>query len=166
MARRLHSDDVEIEQQDDLIDGQERKPEIVQGEPVRAAAKDQQLLADLAMAEEPVEIIIQPRQEKNAAMVIYCAVNGVGAKMLVNGHWMPTTGYLPVNQPITIQRKALEVLARAKVTKIETWHDDATVERPRNGERRFTTGVHNFTVLRDDNPRGREWLTELLRRNF
>lgn len=79
-----------------------------------------------------------------------------------------SVGVNGVNQPIVrdvstpIKRKYVEVLARAKETKYKQIQADANdpaslVMIPK------TSLAHNFTVDRDDNPRGHAWLRELLK---
>jgi hypothetical protein len=79
-----------------------------------------------------------------------------------------SVGVNGVNQPIVrdvstpVKRKYVEVLARAKETKYKQMQMDANdpaslVMVPK------TALAHNFTVERDDNPKGRAWLREVLK---
>jgi hypothetical protein len=119
---------------------------------------DENKLAKLAFLEEPVTIIIAEASDKNQESHIFCAVNGVG----------PGPGglpWLPRNIEITVARKYLEVLARARPVRVQT------VERVNrdNGERyteqkRSSSQRYPFQVIHDPNPRGRDWLKNLMLR--
>ena len=136
---------------------------------VKADASDKVALdgymAELAFNNEPVTIILMPSQQQNAASILECWTNGRKAEMFINGRWVEI-GNLPVDQEITVRRYTVEQIARARVTNIATAHEDANVAQPRNTERRESTPVHAFSVLHDDNPRGREWLRSVMNRPF
>lgn len=119
--------------------------------------------AALAFNEEPVTIMIEPGQEENAPRVIDVWVNGKGAEVLDpnTGRWNEIN-CLPVGGVITTRRKYVEVLARAKLDKVTTKHEGATVENPENRVVRTTSRRAVFQILQDPNPRGREWLTRLM----
>lgn len=119
-------------------------------------------MAELAFAEEPVTIRVEPSGEKNAAPMVDCWVNGRGCEVLVNGRWL-STGFFPVGVVLTTKRKYVEVLARSKVTNIKTKHDDATVANPQNLIERQTYQRAPFSVIEDKNPKGAEWLANLVR---
>lgn len=115
----------------------------------------------LKFAEEPVEILIYPSQQKNAPPVVDCWVNGKGAEVFVGGRWHEFN-CLPVNKAVVTKRKYVEVLARSKVDTINTDVEDATVENPANRINRVTSSSAVFTVIGDTNPKGREWLRNLM----
>ncbi len=119
--------------------------------------------AALAFNEDPVTIMIEPGNEENPARVIDCWVNGKGAEVLDpnTGRWNEIN-CLPVGGVITTKRKYVEVIARAKLDKVSTKHDDSNVEMPENRIVRTTSRKAVFTVLRDDNPKGQAWLTRLM----
>ena len=165
LQREMHSDATRIEQKPTISDD----PAEYDGDIVLA---DQDALrgeyaAKLAFMEEPVTIRIEPSTEKHAPMVFPVWVNGKGAEVFQNGRWMEI-GYLPVAQVLTVRRKVLEVILRAKVDTLETVATEAMdVDRGLgNAIRRFTSPVHSFSVLEDKNPRGPAWLGEMRRRNF
>lgn len=161
MARTaLNSDDVKIEQTKPVVDPEDRKT-IVRGD--ETILKDKDYADRLAMGEDPVTIVINPSGQENAPTSYPAWVNGKGAEALVNGQWMPII-YVPVGVEVTLKRKYVEVLGRAKETKIKTVYGSASEAQPRNEAVRTTTAVCNFSVLKDDNPRGVAWLSELLRR--
>lgn len=121
-------------------------------------------LAELAFNEEPVDIILVPSQQKNAASIFESWNNGKGAEVLVNGQWIAIQD-LPVDERITVKRKTLEQVVRARVTNVNTaWERPYQSDMPRNDIRRSTTPVHSFTVLKDANPRGADWLESIMRR--
>jgi hypothetical protein len=122
-------------------------------------------LAELAFMEEPITIRLEPSAEKNAAMCYPVWVNGKGAEVFQRGQWQEI-GYLPVGMEMIIKRKVLEVIVRAKIDTVMTHIVDPTGELPNNTVKRFTSGVFNFSILKDDNPRGPAWLSEIRRRNL
>lgn len=118
---------------------------------------DQDYLAELAFYEEPVTIIINPSTHKNAASIFENWSNGQGAEMLVNGKWLIIKD-LPVGKPITIKRKVVEQIIRARVMGVQTIHEEPPVSSPRNEIIRTSSQVHSFSILRDESPRSQEWL--------
>jgi hypothetical protein len=115
----------------------------------------------LAFAEEPIEILIHPSREPNAPIVYDVWVNGKGAEVFVAGKWH-VFNCLPVGKNVITKRKYVEVLARSKVDNIATDVDDATMENPGNRINRVTSSTAVFSVIGDNNPRGREWLRNLM----
>lgn len=138
---------------------------IPRGEQIEALDKPltDDYAAALAFNEEPVTIMIEPGQEENAPRVIDIWVNGKGAEVLdpKTNRWNEIN-CLPVGGVITTKRKYVEVLARAKLDKVSTKHDDATVANPENRIVRNTSRRAVFQVMHDPSPKGREWLTRLM----
>jgi hypothetical protein len=118
----------------------------------------------LAFAEEPVTIRIERSGEKFAPNVIDLWVNGQGAEILQNGRWV-TYNALPVGTPVTTKRKYVEVLARSKTDTINTKSGKKDEFSEINSIERYTSAKAPFSVIRDKNPLGVEWLTNLLRSN-
>ena len=114
----------------------------------------------LKFAEEPVTIRIERSGEKFAPHSVDCWVNGVGAEVLMNGKWVQL-GYLPIGHAITTKRKYVEILARAKHDTVQT-NVTKHEENEDNFIDRHTSQKTPFSVLRDANPTGGEWLTRLL----
>ena len=110
---------------------------------------DDDYFTALAFMEEPVTIRLERSQEKFAPLVVDVYVNGVPQ-------------WIKVGVPQTIKRKYVEVLARAKPDAVQTRVLDEESENPRNVIDRYTSAKHPFSVIRDDNPRGAEWLTRIL----
>lgn len=107
--------------------------------------------ADLAFMEEKVTILLHRGREKNAPTAEMVGVNGV-------------IKWIPVDTPVTIERKFVENLARAQPMNIDTQSgespgDDLTF----NKVHRHLSSLVSFSVLKDDNPRGRDWLTRVMR---
>lgn len=153
-----HTDDVAIlqkpliENREDLVD------EVVLASP-EVLQKD---YADaLAFAEEPVHIRIERSSEKFAQQSVDVWVNGKGAEVLMNGRWIETK-VLPVGVPVTTKRKYVEVLARSKEDSVSTRVVKAE-DSERNLVERYTRSKVPFSVLRDNNPKGVEWLNNLVR---
>ena len=119
------------------------------------------LARNLAFAEEPITILLHPGQEEYAPMFRECWVNGEGVEAFVNGQWVHL-GSLPVGQEVITRRKYVEVYARAKLNTVKT----VVIQFPdRELNNVKITPVHSvpFSVVKDDNPRGREWLNRLIR---
>ncbi len=119
---------------------------------------DQAYLDELAFYEEPVMIVINSSTHKNAASIFENWSNGIGAEMLVNGKWQIIKD-LPVGHPITIKRKVVEQIIRARVMGVQTIHEEPPISSPRNEIIRTSSHVHSFSILRDNSPRSQEWLT-------
>lgn len=126
---------------------------------------DQDYLDELAFMEEPVTVRLEPSSDKNAAGAFPIWVNGKPAEVYQNGRW-DEIGYLPVGRTLTVKRKVLEVIIRAKVDTVHTQIQEMDSERPNNVVQRFTSPVHSFSILEDRNPRGPAWVSELRRRNL
>lgn len=118
---------------------------------------DQEYLDELAFYEDWLTIIINPSTHKNAASIFENWSNGVGAEMLINGKPVIVKD-LPVGKPITIKRKVVEQIIRARVMGVQTAHEEPPVPSPRNEIIRTASHVHSFSILKDDSPRSQEWL--------
>lgn len=160
-SQELHSADVRIDQKAPVRDARPEGDNVVVADQTDLKAAQ---LEALAFMEEPVTIRIEPSGEKNAAPCIDCWVNGRGAEVFIAGAWR-VLGWLPVAVPVTTKRKYVEVLAKSK-------HDNVTTKVVKlpdsevNEVERHTMSRAPFSVIRDDNPKGAEWLTRLLMRNF
>lgn len=159
----LKTDDIKIDQNKPIEDDEDRRT-IVQADLTAVGSKE--YLARLAMGEEPVEILIEPSTDPNAPHSYYCAVNGRGAECLgPDGNWR-TIDWVPVGVRLTMKRKYVEVLVRAKRDRVTTEHDGPNVADPRNKIVRQTSAVANVQILHDANPRGPAMFAELRRRNY
>ena len=118
---------------------------------------DQDYLNELAFYEEPVTIIINPSTHKHAATIFENWSDGQGAEMLIRDKWVVIRD-LPVGKPITIKRKIVEQIIRARVMGVQTVHEEPPVPSPRNEIQRTSSHVHSFSILRDNSPRSQEWL--------
>lgn len=114
-------------------------------------------LEELAFNEDWLTIFINPSSHKNAASIFENWCNGQGAEMLVNGQVLIIRD-LPVGRPITVRRKIVAHIIRARVVNVQTIHENATVDFPRNELIRTSSHVHSFSVLRDPSPKGMAWL--------
>lgn len=155
----FHSNDVKVRGRKPRnldVDDNESLVSTVEGLP----ASDSAYMAELAFLEEPVTIRISPSSEKNPARTVQCWVNGKGAEQLTNGRWMQC-GWLPVGHIVTTRRKYVEVLARAKGETVSTrvvQHG----EFEENFADRTASLKYPFSILKDENPRGIEWLQGIL----
>jgi len=159
-ARELHTADMAVGQQPAIA---LRDDEPIDREQVilpvdRQPAAD--YLKQLAFAEEPVTIRIERSSEKFAPNSVDCWVNGIGAEVLMKGKWIQL-GYLPVGHIVTTKRKYVEVLARSKHDAIQT-NVVQHAESEENLVERHTSMRTPFSVLKDENPIGHQWLTRLL----
>lgn len=156
-APEAHSEDIKVRQRPAIDLGEEREQQAIitaeedDEEIVLAVASERdaqgQQNALLAFMEEPVQIVIQKSQEKFAANVVDCWVNGRGAEQFVNGKWM-VCGWLPVNTPVVTKRKFVEVLARAKADSIQA----TEVKESETDEQltlRFTHTKYPFSIMHD-----------------
>lgn len=117
----------------------------------------------LAFAEEPVTILIHRSGEKFAPRSTdYIGVNGRGAEILFKNGWVPI-GYLPRGQSVTTKRKYVEVLAKSKMDHVTTTVIERDNEDPQNIVERATVQLTTFSVIHDANPKGAEWISQLLR---
>lgn len=167
----LHSDSIKIEQKADIpFDAVDQSGNRLPLERDAEIVVAQQLPSDgyadeLSFNEEPVTIRLEPTSEKNAATSFPIWVNGKGCEVFQNGRW-EEIAYLPVGRIVTIKRKYVEVIVRAKLDAVQTEVSEPDSENPRNVIKRFTSAVHSFSIIEDRNPRGSAWLGELRRRNF
>lgn len=162
-AAALRTDDVAIDQNKPIVTESDRTT-IVEADLTALGRKE--YFERLAMGNEPVTIRIEPSTDQNAPHSYYCAVNGIGAECLSpNGEWVPIT-WVPVGVELTMKRKYVEVLVRAKRDRVETDHGEANVPNPHNRIVKHTSAIANVVVIHDPNPRGPEMFRELRRRNY
>ena len=119
-------------------------------EPIEPTADDDltRQMAEEAFANEMVTILVHPDNSEGALDVITPNVNGV-------------------NQPIVrgvqtkVKRKYVEALARARFTKyVQKRPDPSRPDYIVMDE--VTVLSYPFAVIEDPNPRGREWLEQIL----
>lgn len=109
----------------------------------------------LSFMEEPVGVMIHESTDPNGEPFVYCAVNGVGA-MPKNNPWIPR------GKPVTIKRKHVERLARAKRVGVRT-DEVMDAHGARTTAVRKTSGLaYPFSITHDPNPRGPAWLSRVL----
>jgi len=170
LNREVHSSDIPIEQKRDI----ERSPQEERAEGDISIANPDTLRAEyldeLKFMEEPVTIRIEPSSEENAAQFVLLCCNGKGCEVQLNGKWREFPGgWIPVGERLTIKRKYLEVLARAKIDRIETVMPEMGAPEAQmsvNRFKRFTRQANGFSVIKDENPRGAAWLDDVIRRNM
>lgn len=116
---------------------------------IETPALDDPYTNELIFMEEVLSIRIEPSSDRYAPKFIDVSVNG-------------ETSWLEVGTPIKVKRKFVEVLARAKsdvfVTIAPNVHDD----NPVNMLSRNTSQKYPFSVIKDPNSRGYQWLTAVL----
>lgn len=163
----LNSGDVPIEQKPavnlDTVDRSTYEGDVVIGEKIEDVDAD--YLAELAFMEEPVTIILHQSNERNAATMHPFWNNGKKAEVFQNGRWIEV-GHLPVGHVMVIKRKILEQIIRCKIDTIDVQTLNQDSERPINIATPRSSPVHSYTIIEDKNPRGRAWVSEMMRRNF
>jgi len=162
--KQVHSEDFPIEQNEPIVGDVLIHPRnIVRAD--ESLTRNSELLDEIAFNEEPVVIRLDPSTEANAATAIPIWVNGKGCEVYFKGRWFELP-YIPVSVELTVKRKYLAVLIKAKQDKITTDFGKPGDETPMNRINRFTSAYQAFQVLEDRNPKGRAWLTEMRRRNY
>lgn len=104
--------------------------------------------AELAFNEEYVEVTVHETTDKNAAMLVDVYCNGVPQRFIRG-------------QTQRVKRKFVEVLARAKQTRIKT-EVEMRGNDPVNKIVRTTGLRYPFRVDNDRNPKGQDWLKRIL----
>ncbi len=165
-AVNFHTEDHKIDPKPAINLDEDREPEIVEaGEDV---LRDKAYADELAFNEEPVTVRLEPSAEKNAATRFPIWNNGKGCEVWMNGRWVEMP-YIPVGVVITIKRKYVEILARAKFDRVDTGRTEVEHlkddSQPNNIIQRVTSAASAFSIINDPNPRGVAWLTALYRRN-
>ncbi len=127
--------------------------EKVGGESISPAYREK--LAMLKFMEEPLEIMLHESIDPNAEQFIFCAVNGEGA----GPHKMP---WLPRGVPVTVKRKHVERLARAKPISLSTFDTTDATGALAKGIRSRRALAYPFSVIHDQNPKGPAWLKGVL----
>jgi hypothetical protein len=157
--RALHTGDIPDTQKAGIDLGLDSK--IVHGESLVSVAGDvthkAAYLASIAFMEEPITLLIEDNSNSDFPEThVPVSVNGKVAEVFQNGQWLPV-GWFPIGQEFTTRRKYAEVLLRSKIDHVQTKHDDATIEKPRNTLVRRTKAAYPVTILVDENRAGREW---------
>ena len=161
MAREFHTDDVKIDQRPPVPMGEEPPAFIVHP---GSAAQSKELLEELQFMQDPVTIRLEPMHGINAPRHVPAWTNGHGADVLMNGRWVSMT-YLPVGQILTVRRHTVERFARAKQDDIKVNYGLRGTLEPINDISRVTSSTCPFSVINDPNPRGPQWLSDILQRN-
>lgn len=107
--------------------------------------------AQLAFNEEVLTILIHRGREKNAPQFEHAGCNGVHM-------------WIPVDVEWKLPRKFVESLARAQPMNVNTQSGEVDGDSlTYNRVNRNLSSLVSFSVLHDPNPRGREWLTRVMR---
>ena len=110
---------------------------------------NQQYADELAMAEEPVEVMVHESTDPNADNPVWVSCNG-------------TNQFFYRGKPITVKRKYLEILARAKHTTISTVEGQGYDGERTTRIKKATALKYPFSVLTDNNRNGSAWLKAVL----
>ena len=151
ITKEFHTDDVRgrskplINLQDSLDDIRDNEDVIVEAKSIDLAYFD-----ELQFMEEKISIRLEPSSDRYSPRFVDVAVNG------------NPTEWLEVGKPIQVARKYIEVLARAKSDTFITLAPNTNDENPVNMISRNTSQKYPFSVIKDPNPRGSQWLTSVL----
>lgn len=168
--KEFHTDEVKPEVREGLVETEDDEPEsvlsqihVVDKELHGARVLSKDYLEQLAFMEEGVTVSFSQSHERFAAPFVDCSVNGKGIEALHNGRWLEVH-QVPVNNPVTIKRKYLEVFARCKHTDIKAYSEGGRdgSNKPINRTDPNEFLKHPFSVLHDPNPRGHDWLIRIL----
>lgn len=148
--REVHTNDMEVGQRPPLIvpdtNPLVRDPEEIV---VAGTQMNTDIFDELAFNEEYLTILIQRSSEKYAPKMVMAGVNG-------RNEWYPT------NEPVRIKRKFVEVLVRSKPDSIRAFEIPIEGENPENKIERTSHSAHPISVMHDPNPKGYEWLRNLM----
>ena len=136
------------------LDGVVKREDLVaEVEPVHNLADFDQKAQMLAFLEEPVEIFLHESTNPNEEPVVFLQVSGEPAQ--------PGNPYLIRGKQYTVKRKFVEQLVRAKTVSYSQpfkgeLNDNVNSMRPHIAMR------YPFSVVRDANPKGGKWLSQLM----
>lgn len=147
MKREIYTDDFAVGQPKDIPLNQGAGVNLIGAQAIVTAAIDplnKNYLDELAFMEEPIEIMVAETTDENAENPVQVGVNGVFI-LLERG------------KPTICKRKFADALIvkGSKVTTPEIFNPAG--ERSR-AIRQTSALKYPFTIVRDDNPRSREWL--------
>jgi hypothetical protein len=150
IQKELHTADVRgrakpaINLEDSVVDIRDNEEIIVETNGIDLSYMD-----ELQFMEEKLTIRLEPSADRYSPKYIDVAVNG-------------RVEWLEVGKPIQVARKYIEVLARAKSDTFITIAPNTNDENPVNLISRNTSQKYPFSVIKDPNPRGYQWLTTVL----
>lgn len=104
--------------------------------------------SDLAFMEEPVEVEVHESNDPNAEPIVDLYCNGIPQR-IVRG------------QPITVKRKYVQILASARQVSMSA-ETRVQGEDVINRVSKRSALRYPFSVTRDDNRKGRDWLRTVL----
>jgi hypothetical protein len=164
MARQeLNTATMRIDQPDAIIgDLADREPDVITADP---SVMNKDYADELSFMSDWLTIRLEPSGAENAPDTFPCWINGVGARVLVNGQPVIWT-HLPVGPEITVQRSVVEVIARSKTARVQTEHTGDPFRQLANKTSRNVSQTQPFSIIHDPNPRGRAWVAEMIRRQW
>ena len=167
--KELHSADVKIDQASPIrmpVEGPMAHPSPDLQITPPQAIKDKDYLDLLKFNEDPVTILVAPSSEEHAALFIEAWCNGKGIEVWDERRqvWKELFS-IPTGVKVTVKRKYVEILARAKRDKVKTivYEPQGPDGDFRNQVERVTLLTNQISVLHDPaGPRGYHWLQEIL----
>lgn len=151
--RTSHSEDVQPHQGAVVksTDGVEIAREAEEVEPVVAMMSKSKLDTE-AFMNEPVQIIVEKSRNPGdpyESIPVGCNSNRV--------QWIPR------GVPVTVPRRFIGVLARAVISTVnQAWHTNPGTGNVDQVDTTVTYRAYPFSVISDANPRGADWLRNLL----
>lgn len=146
--REVHSDDIPTRTLPPIDDTDNRPNDSIV---TLKELPDQDYMDELAFMREPVTIVLNRGREKFAPRFEQFGVNG----RLV---WVET------GKPTTLPRCYIEVIARSQPIDIRTTSGEvAGDELTFNRVERTQSAAFSFSVIKDDNPKGAAWLSQIIR---
>lgn len=118
----------------------------------------------LKFNEEPITIRVEQSNVggmESAPTHVPCSVNGKPAEIWDGKRWLQV-GWLPVGEIITTKRKYAEVLILSKHTSVDTQVRTSPGKEPENFMKRSVSSRCPVSIVRDENPKGMEWVTRLM----
>lgn len=146
--REFSNMDMPTRQLDPVEDGP-REPDVIVADELELTNK--QYLEELAFMEETLEVVLHKGSEKYSPLMEQVGVNG-------------TQIWIPVDTPVALKRKYVEILARSQPIDITTESgespgDELVFNRVKRNQRRN----FSFSILKDPSPKGQAWLAKVMR---
>lgn len=166
--REYSNTEVEVEQRPTIDLNKEIDLDAQRGPAVRSdRVISQELANELKFNEEPVTIeLLKSGSADSAPWFGPVGVQGKPAEVWDEklNRWIHYNGWLPTGVRITVKRKALENITRAKVERIYHRTIENPGQDPINQLGSEVIPVQGVTIIRDDNPAGRSWFESLAHR--
>lgn len=162
--REVDSRSITPEQPSDVhmpADGEFKRPDDSKIALLNGAEVTTDYYDEIQFMESPVTVIFQPSSQQFAPPFVDCFCQGKGIEVLMGDRWVEWK-QVPVGESVTVKRKYLDIIGRAKETILKTKVVTEANKDPQNTITRTVVLKHPFSVQHDPHPRGAKWLMELL----